>query len=1346
MSDPLKALSEVMARSRTVGFVGAGYSIRSGFPAWTQLLKELHKQIERDGGTAPEPEKVPDKRWLAEIYAQEVAGKSSLQDALRRAFEQYQADQRPNVQETAELDRMQMLVARLPFNHFITTNYDSLLEQACNTVFEQLNGRKPLESEKCISRDGRVDSQFSDFLGSIADTRRSVLHLHGRLEGDELTLSMGAYDQQYLHDAMLLRMFSIFATCTVVFLGSSMEDTDMMELLRRSAFHTGGRRRHYALLPRTNELYDDMLRGTFGVEPIFYDATEDDHSDLDLRLERLLELVERGRRDEVERAMGRLHAVGEEREGGAAAAARLIRTGHEAAGNTRPVRVDHDDRFDVEVERVKDEIRRMPEGPARFRLSAELGIPSGGIAGSRVLRRIATDYRELPRTYWFRHVVWISPGRIGLFPVDDHYADDRPRGVVDAVIGEVIHSLGRHRATATADRQQNTASIKQILGNTRWDRHSEPALIVIDGIRDLLHGADEEADDLESLLYALPAASVAIYERPTATPDLAGNRAAQEFDPEPTTAAVHDLPADETEDGEAALPEWATFGWTQKLVALIDRSRRRTSDDDFESTSSNVAEEPIDDQDDVAGPTHSGEPDQRAALQELQVLIGLCVVATPIRSDELTTILEFDKHNVDKALRGLGAAGLIELTQQPDDRAAPLVGLLERDLPDPKSRTVGILNPIRTETLRQMSGEQATLNVVARILQWAAGTVARLRDWENDNAQLNELTTKLPNLLAAFEAGCWICDSSKDQSPPDSNRHLWLGTDLSYILYTVGRWAEAESMLAYLSGPKRLKRPSERYVFEREVLIRQSEFYGFGGRCESDYDKAIDLANRVIRSAKQHPTKPGAPNGYAPRRLTSKQQEKRARVRRAEAAIRRLADAEDDEIRATLHSGEAGPGSAPPASDTRDLDDATPGEQPTDGAEPCYSDIEAELEDISRGTPSTEEDHNRVIADATLALVELRLIQKRIGRGHDVRSVLVELDRGRMASQGVHFRPRGYNALLRGQVLLDYHTEEAPRDERDGTGSASPESDGSQQGATERCEQPAAFDNTIAARRCFARALLISHEFKDRYLEAAARLGLAQCDQRRSLAQHAANIFDDLRRPDEWAIASRLGAEPAFSDRPDSPPHAYPKFVVIVGIPGSGKTTAAAAASTALGEWGFNPARPRFEPRLYERLRNTKKIDLSAVAVELQQELKRIADEAQSDDSIVIVKVPIVDLVKLLQVWPRRPEKIDDVLCIHLTTDEEHAARILMSRNDVRFEGIDPERVKEFADDAVKRTEDATNEYSTLETYSQCQGNSYVHIDFNLSALQLEARVRDVLALSYLSVEKLIDSSAHRFE
>jgi hypothetical protein len=433
-------------------------------------------------------------------------------------------------------------MARLPFTHFITTNYDDLIEDACNRLFEITNGRKPVDGEKCLSRDGRISDSFSDFLGSFSqESQRSVLHLHGTLDGERLTLSLGDYDVQYLHEAMLLRMFSIFATSTVVFIGASLRDADLMELVRRSTFHTGGRQRHYAFLPDDRRAETGMLRHSYGIEPIFY-SPRAGHEELGRRLEQLLELVEAHRRD----------------------------TSDGAGGNARPVEFTYDVGFEDVVGLVKDEIRRVKRGSARLD-----GL--GPVGTSRVLRRVVSDYRSLPVAYRFRHVIWISPGRIGLFP-----SSKRSRGVVDSIIGEIVYSLGRHRLTGTSNPTNSIRSIRRILSGRRWG-DGEPALFVLDDVEALRDEA-EDVQAFDSLLSALPHESIAVYQRPPSDVEEADEGSAVDpfFDSE-----------------ELAAREWARPEFEEALTSLLEDADESDSD------------------------------------RALVVLAALCIAATPITASDL---------------------------------------------------------------------------------------------------------------------------------------------------------------------------------------------------------------------------------------------------------------------------------------------------------------------------------------------------------------------------------------------------------------------------------------------------------------------------------------------------------------------------------------------------------------------------------------------------------------------------------------------------------------------------------------------------------------------------------------
>ncbi len=474
MGNEVLRLANRMRASKTIAFVGAGASASVGYPTWNQLLDGLYQRAKATSGAAP-PDVEQDMRWIAEQFDVDLAG--SLMDAVREVFETY-GPQGPG--------RLHELLVRLPFNHFITTNYDRLIEDAC---LGDTSGGAPSDStipavqsriEACIPRSGRDHEQFSTFLAMLAEDsgRRAVLHLHGTLE-DQLTLTMTDYNRQYLHEASMLRMFAIFATSTVVFVGASLRDPDVMELVRRAHFHSGPKARHFAFLPDTRRNDGPLLERNYGIQTIFYRwSPREGHGDLLRRLEQLLELVD---------------------EGG-------TWTDHElASGNVRGsmklVMGDIPYGFDRVVDRVKDELRRADKGVIAF-----CGL--GSVAASRVLRRIAADYAALPGHRHFSNVVWISPRRIGFFP-----GEHRARTVLEGVVGEVVAALGAHRVTATPDHSRNLKAIERLLASG-GSAGSGSTLFVFDAVDELRKGCTpEERKTIRGFLDNLPDGSIAVMER-----------------------------------------------------------------------------------------------------------------------------------------------------------------------------------------------------------------------------------------------------------------------------------------------------------------------------------------------------------------------------------------------------------------------------------------------------------------------------------------------------------------------------------------------------------------------------------------------------------------------------------------------------------------------------------------------------------------------------------------------------------------------------------------------------------------------------------------------------------------
>jgi len=1178
MVDPMETLARRIAETRTIGFIGAGTSARLGYPTWNDLIKALYLQAS-EYTDVPPPERDSDMRWLAEVYGAEIGRHGSLQQVMREVCS---APISQGADDRDEELRLHLLIARLPFTHFITTNYDNLIEEACDRLFEISEGCKPSDTQRCLTRDGRNSEPFSDFLRSFSqDSQRSVLHLHGTLTGDHLTLALGDYDLQYLHEAMLLRMFAILATNTVVFIGASLRDTDMMELVRRSTFHTGGSQRHYAFLPDTRRAEEGMLRNSYGIEPIFY-SPDDHHEELERRLDQLLEFVE---------------------------PLRPLPSGN-AGGNARPVNISYGDSFEDAVDLVKDEIRRVRTGPARID-----GL--GPVATSRVLRRVTSDYRAMPISYRFRHVIWISPGRVGLFP-----SRVRSRKIVDSVIGEIVYSLGRHRLTGTSNPANSIRSIKQILGGIRWGA-AEPALFVVDDV-EALRGEGRDGESFDSLLSALPGESIAVFQR------LASDGR------EPRKGSLID-PFVDAED--IRKNRWAQPVFEERLTELLDDS----------------------------------EPSRAAR----RVLAGLCVVSTPTTASTLSVMLGMSVAEVVDGLKKLSRMSLVEGFASTGDTEMPVA--------DRRTRSVGILSPVRWSVLTGERFVFVVSEVVCDLLQWAGATVESLDRWEDDNAQLEHLIRQLPNVLSIFEASCWqhsICDTSTfDQGSID--RYLWMGTDLAYILFNVGRWSEAQQLLQYLDGKSRVVSAdggvslpgsrcsvSDRQTFRREVLILQSRYHSQTGHTDRDFNRAIDLADAAIANAdacleRNEPAHEHSHNTYAPSRLTLARQQARAQIARGIARTRiGELDAAQKELSEVL--------------DAREFDG---------GDKDRMQQRESLL----------------IIADASQALGNVRWQQLEEGGKYAPASkvILKELDAGRSALVTLgNRRERGHHSLRRGDVLLK-------------------------------------LDNIIAARRYYARSLLISLEFKDRFLEASATLGLARCDERSSLARKAMRIFQDLNLPDLEVEAADAAMALPQTDEATHVLSRHPAAVVVVGLPGTGKAIVAQTACSILAEWGYESSMRR-DPLLVDRFLHGEGLDPAVVHTLLLGPKGAEAESAESH-RVGIAKITTGRFGELVEPWATSPKMderlISQIMCIHMNATPE----LIRDRNAQRRSGqVESGVLERMIDDAVA-DEPLKYDWSSWESFFQVSGSALVSMDSAGSIINLEKRVKDSLARSFRPYEALVD-------
>lgn len=277
-NDSLKALVALMnSRRPPLALVGAGASRPSGYPDWPGLTKLLGERAQKAKVITPKwlatLADSSDPPWAAEEYRQ------LLTEAV---FDRFIGDTfvKKDVEEPYHA------IMDLPFRHILTTNY----EHCCEAALERTDGPDPPvvvwdEADK-----------LNRFLMTLSEpgARRHVVHLHGRYTSPQsVVLTESSYVGRYVKSEDARRkLLAIFMTNPVVFIGFSLDDPDLAQLMREVAARSGGAN-HFALMKYSSELEREAIaskiKTKFGVQTVFYYVPEDssDHGNLVLLLRHL---------------------------------------------------------------------------------------------------------------------------------------------------------------------------------------------------------------------------------------------------------------------------------------------------------------------------------------------------------------------------------------------------------------------------------------------------------------------------------------------------------------------------------------------------------------------------------------------------------------------------------------------------------------------------------------------------------------------------------------------------------------------------------------------------------------------------------------------------------------------------------------------------------------------------------------------------------------------------------------------------------------------------------------------------------------------------------------------------
>ncbi len=284
----LAALQSLIAEKKAIAFVGAGASAGM-YPLWGQLIHQLSDEAVAAGFATD-----ADRRFWLSIAntkpSQAVSGirqklsSPQLGAMLRNIFGPKPGGQRYTPTQAA--------LMRIPFSGYITTNYDPGLIEARSAV-------RPTATAVGWStwRDSDEFDRWRDQGQLALPSWCPVLFAHGFYQRiDTVVLGIEEYRRAYAPGAWR-RLFEYFWSSTsLVFVGFGFSDPflDFIsgEVVSESGEGALGKGRHIAFVGLgPNEIYSEEGRlhflRNYGVRPIYYPATAQDHTALLTLLEML---------------------------------------------------------------------------------------------------------------------------------------------------------------------------------------------------------------------------------------------------------------------------------------------------------------------------------------------------------------------------------------------------------------------------------------------------------------------------------------------------------------------------------------------------------------------------------------------------------------------------------------------------------------------------------------------------------------------------------------------------------------------------------------------------------------------------------------------------------------------------------------------------------------------------------------------------------------------------------------------------------------------------------------------------------------------------------------------------
>lgn len=270
------ALLEVVRHPDAAIFVGAWLSVMAGLPTWRALLLQLVECAEQKG-------------YRVQL-AKDAVASGDLLDAADKLADTVPAMEMADAMRgrlgfsAAQPHEVHRLLTRLGPERFITTNFDSLIEQQLG--FEGRLGHFHVVTNQRVAELADIQK---------ASANRFIFKPHGDLnDAASLVLSTTHYNKILLGGSNLVRgvLETLFVSRPIVFVGYSLKDPDTMLVLRslRERF-LAGTGEFWAIVPDAGPDLAEFWRRQHGVRLVGYNTTNApsgrDHGELLNLLRRL---------------------------------------------------------------------------------------------------------------------------------------------------------------------------------------------------------------------------------------------------------------------------------------------------------------------------------------------------------------------------------------------------------------------------------------------------------------------------------------------------------------------------------------------------------------------------------------------------------------------------------------------------------------------------------------------------------------------------------------------------------------------------------------------------------------------------------------------------------------------------------------------------------------------------------------------------------------------------------------------------------------------------------------------------------------------------------------------------